>query len=242
MIVVSIYAVFDFKAKILQGQRWERHELWDTAQCTILAAGVDCTEKDTGFVCGYNAYPQENSEVDKLLSRESFQFDQGVSSCPGRFVCASEGYQCQCNGRVAYAPAVFNNQVTSPYVGKVEHKMSDGRPMMCSHNQDKGGAFSYDPKPYSPKFCFCTPGAVLDRIDTYESRTRPGKRTCAKEANEDFESQKKSRRLKTNPELLTATAPATREEDYGMQNDTQSRRLTSERRRRTYTFNPWALV
>lgn len=168
--------------KVHRADVWDQSGDWKQVPCTVLSAGVACTEKDTGGTCGGYV----TGKVDASAPPYVFATEE-VASCPGVYWCAKEGSECRCDGDITYAPRIFNGAAIDPY--NVDEALDpaftivyDGSAIMCD-SQPKG-PFPKDPAPGLTKHCFCTP-RVIKNISI--SRGGFDKQECALRSNTEFE-------------------------------------------------------
>jgi hypothetical protein len=194
---------------------WEQKDDWRQVPCTVLSTGVACTEKDTGGTCeGYVPGKLHSTQPPYVFATED------IASCPGVYWCAKEGEQCFCDGDITYASRIFNGAAKNPYDVDKAHDpaftiTSNGSGILC--DLQPTGPFPSDPTPGWTKHCWCTP-SVIRNLSRRGDATFD-KQDCALRSNTDFENGEQS-------DLPQA-----------------ARRLASSpRRRRTFSYTPWALV
>lgn len=248
---VSGCKVAKYSAGLERAAIWDAPASWEEVPCKVLSAGVACTEKDTGGTCGgyLPGHLQQNFSP--------YVFDtQDIAACPGTYYCSKEGELCSCKGDVTYATRVFNGQPDSntPYeMDQLTNPSytiaSDGTALLCGNGE--GSAFPDDPTPGWVKHCWCTP----DVIKTLIAGGSPlRKERCSEVANQDYAAAR---------ELAPATGPGQEQETSATASDAvlelgeavvaekardemDERRLATvvadARRRRTFSYTPWALV
>lgn len=217
--VQSFMRMLNTQIGIKHTQHWEDAQFWQKSSCKVVTAGVSCVEDDSGSTCGYLG-----KNISKLAAvKGALFFDwEFLSVCPGTYWCAVEGQTCTCDGTVTYAAELFDgkNVFDHPDLTYIVNGA-----IKCG--TDKDGQLYADPAPYHNKHCFCTPRQVLEKLHAKTLSINNVNRAlhindfsrCAKEANSDFLGEQIE-----SPQVA-------------------ARRLTSSpRRRRTYSYTPWALV
>lgn len=202
-----------------RAHEWDRPADWAQVSCNILATGVMCVEEDTGSTCGgyiAGSMPETNPPV--------FRTEQ-IATCPGTVWCALEEDDCSCVGEVLYAPDLFDGVRYTLDDTNEEFKVAAHGKVKCGY--DQMGKRMRDPKPGYTKHCWCTPQGMLDILRAHNVSTL-SKSKCADDANTD---------LKRVGESLK------NDHDEGEQDNTNGRNFSSSgRRRRTFSYTPWALV
>lgn len=195
---------------------WDEAKKWRRTDCAILAVGSMCVEVDKGSTCGgYPGGAVPNTTPAVFLG-------ETLAACPGTYWCAQEGEMCDCIGEVSYMPELFDGSMYTLGVGDKDLTVTSSGKVKCGFDQ---GRSLRDPKPGWIKHCWCTPARMLSLLG---NQTFADKRECAREATAEFEAY----------------------EQYGggahtaSDGDVDVRRLTTSdtRRRRTFSYTPWALV
>ncbi|CAE7222195.1 unnamed protein product [Symbiodinium natans] len=223
---------------------WDIATMWQQTTCQILASGVSCTDKDSGSACfGYTGGTAPSSQPPVFLTEH-------MATCPGSYWCAKEGGTCHCNGEITYAPALFDGHMYTVPSAEQAYKVASSSSWQCGTDQS-GKPFSVDPAPWRAKHCWCTPQSILDILKQDASGLH--KKKCSEASNAAFEQQ--GRRLYQEPPVVKDADAKEDEEDEEYEEMTESeqevdvatpRRLTdvmyTARRRRTFSYTPWALV
>ncbi|CAE7836651.1 Nudt22 [Symbiodinium microadriaticum] len=210
----GMYGAGDFLRK---AEAWEVRPAWRQTECEVLAAGVSCADTETRSTCG--GYP-----LGSMPSTSPPVFlTEDIAVCPGTYWCGKEQDVCHCNGEITYAPELFDGQIyTVPEADRAYKVVSSG-PWKCGTDQN-GEPYAVDPAPWHVKHCWCTPAEILAILKKHGGQALH-KKECAEAANFDFDAAK--RRLQREP---------------GEDLEAEPRLLASSRRRRTFSYTPWALV
>eukprot|EP00405_Crypthecodinium_cohnii_P046486 CAMPEP_0206570288 /NCGR_PEP_ID=MMETSP0325_2-20121206/26945_1 /ASSEMBLY_ACC=CAM_ASM_000347 /TAXON_ID=2866 /ORGANISM="Crypthecodinium cohnii, Strain Seligo" /LENGTH=399 /DNA_ID=CAMNT_0054074041 /DNA_START=362 /DNA_END=1557 /DNA_ORIENTATION=+ len=170
-----------------KAKSWSNPDDWREADCSVLAVGVSCTERDYNRNCDGFKYLHRSHLASTLpqVGPVNFRF-QDQSVCPGRFWCAYEGNDCECDGSVIFSVQVM---VKGNYVaGDVISEADEVQAPPSGHitcGRDATGNPLKDPSPYSIKSCWCTPKVILDKLKQSEAVYRHP-RVCARKTNQDF--------------------------------------------------------
>ncbi|CAE7681972.1 SIAE, partial [Symbiodinium sp. CCMP2456] len=168
--------------------------------------------------------------------------------------CAKEGEVCRCNGEITYAPELFDGYVYTVPSAENAYKVASSSTHKCGTDQS-GKPYAVDPAPWHVKHCWCTPQGILDILKAHDASTLH-KKECSEAANFDFDQP--GRRLEEGPQEDDEDEEEDEELiDVEDQEETRPRALLSRqmvdkaparslkgdtRRRRTYSYTPWALV
>mmetsp|Transcript_77836 Transcript_77836/g.241198 ORF Transcript_77836/g.241198 Transcript_77836/m.241198 type:complete len:464 (+) Transcript_77836:64-1455(+) len=183
LLVIACLVIRDQSSKATRAVAWEQPFLWRKVPCSVLSAGVSCTDRDTGGTCG--GYRPETSSRG---GKPPIVFaTQDIAVCPGVYWCSKEGTPCACDGDVTYASRLFNVLADDPYgPDRVEDPSftvpSNGVAVKCGHGEH--GPFPGDPSPGWVKHCWCTPRMVKALSDGTHGLLRRAE--CARLAIEDF--------------------------------------------------------
>mmetsp|Transcript_61648 Transcript_61648/g.144554 ORF Transcript_61648/g.144554 Transcript_61648/m.144554 type:complete len:429 (+) Transcript_61648:38-1324(+) len=234
--VMSIQEGAQMRAK---AKAWEAAYAWRQATCEVLAAGVSCTDTETRSTCfGYQAGSMPTTQPPVFLTEE-------IAVCPGTYWCAKEQETCNCSGEITYAPELFDGEIyTVPEVERAYKVISHG-PWLCGTNQS-GKPYEIDPAPWHVKHCWCTPDGILEILKR-NSAAGIHKKECAETANFDFWRPSQGRLLQSEEgnrqeETLEDEGAGEEEDEDDEEGSTPARKLRDSRRRRTFSYTPWAVV
>ena len=151
---------------------------------------------------------------------------------------------CRCNGEITYAPELFDGLVYTVPVAERAYKVVSSGTWKCGTDQN-GKPFEIDPAPWHIKHCWCSPQGILDILKQHDASSLH-KKECSEAANFDFD-QGGARRLRQyfteDDDALDESDAEDVEDDSSDSEPAKLRRLSHDsRRRRTYTYTPWALV
>eukprot|EP00931_Biecheleriopsis_adriatica_P074467 TRINITY_DN48518_c0_g1_i1.p1 TRINITY_DN48518_c0_g1~~TRINITY_DN48518_c0_g1_i1.p1 ORF type:complete len:422 (+),score=49.53 TRINITY_DN48518_c0_g1_i1:66-1268(+) len=226
--IANLIGILKLQSEVDRIHDWEDPQVWRSSACNVLTAGVSCVEDDTGSTC--HGLGRNISEMTVVNDVPIFDW-QDLSVCPGTYWCAVEGERCTCDGIVTYATELFNGKEFFEHLD-FSHRVSGT--IKCG--TDKFGKAYADPAPYHSKFCFCTPQGILDKLHVHDVIVNNFSR-CAKEANSDFMAADISQEESAPSEVSRRLDVSDNDKD-----DVTSGRRLSSRRRRTYSYTPWALV
>ncbi|CAE7210234.1 Nudt22 [Symbiodinium sp. CCMP2456] len=212
--LVGMFNAGDFLRK---AQAWEVRPAWRQTECEVLAAGVSCADTETRSTCGgYQLGSMPSTSPPVFLTEE-------IAICPGTYWCGKEQDVCHCNGEITYAPELFDGQIYTVPEAERAYKVVSSGPWKCGTDQNRE-PYAVDPAPWHVKHCWCTPAEILAILKKHGGQALH-KKECSEAANFDFDAAK--RRL---------------QREQGDDLEAEPRLLASSRRRRTYSYTPWALV
>eukprot|EP00439_Symbiodinium_sp_Y106_P040009 s2138_g4.t2 len=250
-VIFSVVGIHDMGDFLNKAEAWDDSTMWQQATCEVLASGVSCTDKESRSTCsGYKAGAMPSTQPPVFLTEQ-------IAVCPGTYWCAKEGELCRCNGEITYAPELFDGYVYTVPSAEMSYKVASSSTWKCGTDQS-GKPYAMDPAPWHVKHCWCTPQGILDILKKHDASTLH-KKECSEAVNFDFD--RPARRLEEGPQAVRHVDTEEDEEEDDEEliegEDTGPRALLSRhmvdaaparslkgdsRRRRTYSYTPWALV
>eukprot|EP00931_Biecheleriopsis_adriatica_P056460 TRINITY_DN33451_c0_g1_i1.p1 TRINITY_DN33451_c0_g1~~TRINITY_DN33451_c0_g1_i1.p1 ORF type:complete len:421 (+),score=53.46 TRINITY_DN33451_c0_g1_i1:45-1307(+) len=224
--------------EIDQAKKWDGIWLWEQVECTVLSTGVSCVDEESGSTCA--GYP-----AGKVPSGQPMVFlTEAIAACPGSYWCAKEGDMCNCTGQVTYATELFNGERYT-YTAAQSREFSSEAHGLVQCGLDGNGRKFRDPAPGRTKHCWCSPEELLELIGTDSTLN---KEHCAAQSTASFDRTPEppnqiGRRMDSLEANDSSDGSANLDAGTAQEKEADVRHLTSSpRRRRTYSYAPWALV
>ncbi|CAE7253754.1 Nudt22 [Symbiodinium pilosum] len=216
--VIGINSADDFFRK---AKAWEVRPAWHQTECEVLVAGVSCADQETRSTCGgYKLGSMPSGSPPVFLTEE-------IAVCPGTYWCGKEQDMCSCTGEITYAPELFDGEVYTVPSAERAYKVTSSGAHRCGTDQS-GQPYAVDPAPWHIKHCWCTPEGILNILKQHHG-TSLHKKECSQSANFDFANVPRRLQSEEGADSLEGE-------------EAEPRLLASSRRRRTYSYTPWALV
>ncbi|CAE7224897.1 Nudt22 [Symbiodinium natans] len=225
----AIFGIYSAGTFLQKAKAWEVRPAWRQTQCEVLVAGVSCADTETRSTCGgYRLGSMPSGSPPVFLTEE-------IAVCPGTYWCGKEQEMCTCNGEITYAPELFDGEIYTVPEAERAYKVVSNGTWRCGTDQS-GQPFAVDPAPWHIKHCWCTPAEILGIVKKHGGQSLH-KKECSEAANFDFENSQLSQRR-----LQSEEGEEEQDEEGGEGGEAPERLLHSSRRRRTYSYTPWALV